>query len=399
MGEFGLLAQALPMLNANLSDIFDFGAAFGGVAERLAGYESQGVQLQDMKTVMMDVFGTTAEKVKISLEMYFLIGFWIYYILKLLIDLFYFKLLLNENESVFYYILQTIFIGFFNLLAFYFAGKKINVLFFNKVLLINFFIVNLFLVASIVNRYGFNIMEYANVRVSLVSEKTEIDYLNPITIGLNGAFLLLCLFFLKNFNWYHYFFVLIGLFNLVISASKGPLLALSIVIIITFLFRLKKLKISKLILIIVLCSFIFIYLINSEFLNSFAIYQRIIEEAGDKSESARQIAINNSFEQILDSPVFGTHYFVTKDNSSPHNIIVDVILSTGLIGFSMLIIPYIKYFKTLFQNINNSVIMGFGLITFSIAQTSGYVHGAVEFWAFTGLILAIANRKVIDIKY
>lgn len=66
MGANGVLAQALPMLNTTLSELFNFDEAFAGVQERLATYED--VQLQDLKAMLMDVFGTTADKIRLNLE-------------------------------------------------------------------------------------------------------------------------------------------------------------------------------------------------------------------------------------------------------------------------------------------------------------------------------------------
>lgn len=67
MGANGVLAQALPMLNTTLSDLFKFDEVFAGVQERLAAYDN--VQLQDLKAMLIDVFGlANGNNIHLNLE-------------------------------------------------------------------------------------------------------------------------------------------------------------------------------------------------------------------------------------------------------------------------------------------------------------------------------------------
>ncbi len=328
-------------------------------------------------------------------SMYFLLAFWFYYIFKFIIDLFILDLILDPIQNSFYYFTQGVCIGFINMVAAYLIGRKLDTSLFNKLLLILFSIINVILGITFIAEYGYDIAEYASVRVSLSSENTDINYLNPISIGVNGAYLLVSLLYLKKFKWYHFILLLFGIFNLVISASKGPLLALFSVL---FAYYILNLKLSVKMLFKLLCGIVIILLIfNSPLFETFTIFQRITG-GGEESTDERTKSIMFGFEQIARNPFFGTHYFVLENNSSPHNIFIDIVLSTGIIGLFLFCLAIFNFLIKVYKRITYMPIMAFGLFTFTMSQTSGYVFGSADFWVFLGLILAYNHKNSYNVK-
>jgi O-antigen ligase len=298
-------------------------------------------------------------------------------------------------QSAFYYFTQAVCIGFVNMLAIYYMGKKLNMVLLNKFLLILFASINIIFGLSFFLKYGFNIMEYASLRVSLLSENTGIEYLNPITIGMNGAYLFISLLYIKEIKLIHFLLFVFAIFNLVISASKGPILSLAIVL---FVYFFLKLKFEPKTLLKIVCGVtLSVMLFNSSIFESFVIFQRFTG-AEEESTAQRNVAIEYALEQISICPLFGTNYFVVKNHSSPHNIFIDIILSTGVLGLFLFLPVIVKFLMRVYNRIADVPIMAFGLLAFCLAQTSGYVFGASDFWAFLGLILAYNHQNKGNLK-
>jgi hypothetical protein len=327
-----------------------------------------------------------------------LIIFWIYYLIKLIYDLFILGLVQNPLLSPSYYLLQTIGIGFINMLSFYFIGKKIDYFLLSRFLFILLVIINVLILTSFLNSYGLDITAYASMRLGIKSEETNIEYMNPITIGSYSSFLLILIFYKKGFKLIYLFFIVIALFNLLVSASKGPLVSLIAVILLHFIAKMYRVNV-KFIVHLIVAIFVFLLIYNSGIINDFYIFERIFNIDQNASSIYRISFLKSALNQIQENVLFGTHYYVLSDNSSPHNIFIDIILSTGLFGLGLIFYPMFMFLKLIFNNILQNPIIAISFYYFCIAQFSGYVYGILDLWTLMGLFLAYKfnhNSSQID---
>lgn len=183
--------------------------------------------------------------------------------------------------------------------------------------------------------------------------------------------------YVKKFKIYHIIFILIALFNLLVSASKGPLLGLIAVIFLITVAKVRKINMRVIVVYTIILSVIWIIFIAG-ILNDFFLFQRIVNREDDTSTSDRILSINNAVLQIQENLISGSHYFVTADKSSPHNIFIDIILSTGVLGLLLFTYPLFQFLRIIFINFLRNPIIPIAFLLFCLAQTSGYVYGLLD---------------------
>ena len=316
-----------------------------------------------------------------------LIIFWIYYLIKLLYDLLILGLIQNPLLSPSYYLLQTIGIAFINMLAFYFIGKKVDYSLASRFLFVLLVIINILIITSFLNTYGLNITAFASMRLGIASEETNIEYMNPISIGVYSSFLILLILYKKRFKLIYLFFIIIASFNLLVSASQGPLISLIAVILLYFIAKKPRLNV-KFIFFLIVAFFAISLMYSSGIINDFFIFQRLSSIDQNASSNERISFLKSALNQIEENVIFGTHYYVLEDKSSPHNIFIDIILTTGLFGLGLIIYPLFIFLKVIFTNILHNPIIAISFFYFCMAQFSGYVYGLLDFWPLMGLLLA-----------
>jgi len=351
-----------------------------------------------VSTFLLSVFIILREillrkKIVFPYSMYLIILFWIFYLVHLIYDLYVLGLILDPLKTREYYLGQAVGICFINMLACYHAGRKIDFTLLAKAMFILFSIINVLLIVNFLNSYGLNFIDYAKTRYTLTSEVTDIEYLNPISIGVNSGYLLILMMYVNKIKIYHLILIPIGLFNLIISASMGPFLSLGMVVILFTFLKFRSLNIKKVLMLGIMVLTVFIvYYYYSGVMEDFLLYERLMNSDTETvtSTTMRLESINYAFDQIKSNVIFGTHYYVLADRSSPHNIFVDIILVSGLVGLFLFICPLIKFLSIIFHNYLKNPIMAIAFFTFGLAQTSGYVHGLDQFWPLMALVLAFS---------
>lgn len=332
-----------------------------------------------------------------------LIIFWCYYLIKLLIDLYIINLVPNLeifSYSKSYYILMSFGVCFLPMLASYKISGKINQESLNKYLLFTFALINILLTVSFISKYGMDVAKYATTRISIRSESGNPPLLNPITIGTYGVFLLITLMYVKLNSLIKIPLFIIAFTNLILSASLGPFFGLIIMVITYLCFKwrtINKILISAIALILAGILFVVFSGIDERFF----LFNRLMNLDSNQSTFIRIESIKLAFDQIKSNLIFGTHFFVTKNSSSPHNIFIDIFLSTGLLGIGLILFPVFHFFKHFIKDNGNTLILQIALYTFILAQTSGYVFGLSDFWptfAFSlGIISINTNNQAIRI--
>jgi hypothetical protein len=216
--------------------------------------------------------------------------------------------------------------------------------------------------------------------------KDDFEFLNPITIGSYAALLLLLIHRNAFKNLHYFLLVILCVINLLITGSKGPIVAFIIVFILTFLVNYKLYLKSTFDFFIKLSIFIFLTSTLAIFFGE-SMITRFINVSNDSSTQIRSNIYLNAYEQFSISPFFGSHFLVIKSKMYSHNILFDIFLTTGLFGFLLLLPIFIKlFFKFLRDRFFswNSLIF---LFLFVLSLFSGSIYSSTELFLCFALIM------------
>lgn len=270
---------------------------------------------------------------------------------------------------------------------------------------------NIFILVAYLNQLNWDIsISIFLFRASINANDMVLDIVNPITYGLYGG--LLFVFSLGNLvllndkltmkkNIILYFFVGLGLLNLILASSRGPLLYtfFSLLLLVYFYSVHSKKAIgfylgnlTKIIVLIFSFVLIFDYLESNEI--ELGIIGRLLDtktEIDNGVIDERQPLYNEAFSMFVEKPVFGNQINL-KSKSYPHNILLELLMSTGLIGTTLFFFGFIFVILKIqkFKN-HDSNIMLFAcmfIIFIGLSFTSGSLYQSVESWCFIALLLS-----------
>ncbi|MCT2564646.1 O-antigen ligase family protein [Chryseobacterium herbae] len=182
----------------------------------------------------------------------------------------------------------------------------------------------------------------------------------------------------------------LGLFTLLISSARSPMLAGAVLVIIMF-FYINKIKYW-----LALAAFIIVFIISIYYLRYSAfsteyivrIYDAIFEGNG----YGRSYYLSKGWDVFKNNPLFGgTTLF--EDAMYPHNIFVEVLMSMGIVGFILLGLYFkdlakfkLKYIK---ENVYYLPYFLFFVQYLVLVQTSYCIFANIEFWCFSAVIISI----------
>ena len=232
--------------------------------------------------------------------------------------------------------------------------------------------------------------------------------MNPIWIGRIAGFAIIIIALLKNLR-FKYLYILLCTIIILLSGSKGPILALLFVLFISNLIT-TKLKIFIFFFTLVLS----VYLYNTyDFVKLFFDYRLLTfnpnsEYLFERIEGDRLdiyfVSIPNFFNNFFNnfsSSIFGyglnNSVYLYKSNFLsyrwyPHNIMLEILFEYGILGFSLFVYLFVKALKII-----KSKIVFYGIIFFFIcAQFSG--DNPLNWMLFFFIIYAFYNNKIEFIK-
>ena len=330
---------------------------------------------------------------KFTIYTFYFLFFWIIYLIRYFSDIFIFQYLLIPANGQFYYFSQGFLVTFINMLAAFYAFKKVSINYFFEILYFLFILINFIITILVFSINRENLQDLFSFRFGLTSVDDERVYLNAITIGISAITLLLLILYKKGNNLFILLPSLISCFiNLLISGSLGPLLALFLTFLLFLFIRFRYFYLLFSILLIVVIIFSSNFY-NAQFSSNFILFSRVLQGSDAETVSTRSDLINHALNQFKDGIFFGTHYFTIKNYSSPHNLLIDILLSTGIFGFIFFLIPLLNILKIVIKSFLKSPIFPLFFMHLVLTQTSGYVFGATDFFIFMSIILSITSNK------
>ncbi len=197
--------------------------------------------------------------------------------------------------------------------------------------------------------------------------------------------------------------IIVALVPFLLGASRGSIFSLLFPFIFFLLFKKgKSLSRSVIIAFSFLVFSSLAFLIAQNFGSS--AFTRVFSIASDidsGSDSAARLDIwYTSILQFLNNPFFGDYVLNRKWNFYPHNLFVEVIMSTGIIGFIpfcvLIFQAFTKTIRIIKYKSEESWVTIIFLQGFIMSSFSGSVTDNIIFWAGMGLVFSvnILNFKV-----
>ncbi len=275
---------------------------------------------------------------------------------------------------------------------------------------------NLALVAQILSGESIDVLTLLAGRAAVVDESSaDLAVLSPLTYGFMGgalaAFALahLCLVKVTRpaARLALLLLVFLGLLNLMLGASRGPMAGL-VLAILALGWRLiikprdPATEPSRWLaaLSIGLPTLAFVGLAAATDLVPSFLFERLGTFAQDRSAGSRE-ARDDQFEaaamDFANSPLLGRHFVSSLDNFYPHNVPLEVLMSTGVVGgalFALALAALLVSTRGLLagQDRNATVpLAAAGICLLFSGLTSASIHSAPEFWIFAALLTCLGR--------
>lgn len=354
-------------------------------------------------------------KARLPNGIWLIIGFWIIYSARLLYDTQVVGLKFATTSFKFF----SVAFGscFFSAVAVGLTARFISLRKARNAILYTLILSNISIVAVVYSIYDtLNPIEIA-ARVKFIVELgdgTEIQILNPILISFYGELLLI-----SGLAKYLYSSgtlvkkigiastICLGLFTLIIGASKGPLLAATLLVLFQFVAYfiyarktrefLLKLAIIPLGVLLAFRSFV---LSKIEW-ERLTIVRRLIgfaenQQSGEKE--VRDFQWASAWQQFLEHPVIGDRFLDRATGYYPHNVYLESLMATGVVGsllfFSLIIYALYRVFLQVVSR-QDTVVYASLLLAILLANlTSGSLFGSIPLWIMLAAYLAMDFNRV-----
>lgn len=237
------------------------------------------------------------------------------------------------------------------------------------------------------------------------------DVLNPITISLTGQLMVVVNAYrglldkpsVKRFLWSSVGVVIGGLV-LVLGGSRGPFLgtAISLLLIVGIsVYNARKTTLNLLKIFFLIggsCAGLFYYLYSHLENSNLLVLKRLqsLNEGGGKE--VRSYQWESAIEQFTSSPILGDRYLERAFNFYPHNVYLEALMATGLVGsfwfFGMLGLLLWGFYNDVRTNSHRIL---YGIILFAILLsvfTSGSLFQSVILWGGLGLYFGLSRSRV-----
>ena len=221
-----------------------------------------------------------------------------------------------------------------------------------------------------------------------------------ISYGHLGTTLALISMYLLLFNkellpkYLVWFGLLLGLATIVIATARSPFLALMIV---SFYFVIlkKNWKLYAAYFAAIILAIIGIYVYDQSGRTYFAFINRTYNWIFEGDNSLRTPLFERSLDIFKNNPLFGGRTLY-EEGMYPHNIFLELLMATGIVGFVFYFIKFIPVFKTwrLYLSTKQNVYyLFFGALFlqyFVLVITSYNLFSVPEFLYFSSIIIGIS---------
>jgi len=330
-----------------------------------------------------------------NLNIILLILFFSFYTFRLINDIFFLGLFLGKNPL--------------EVLIFFFGVTLIPTL-----TLTNYNLKLVFIKYGKSFYYIFNILSFLMLFNNYFDESGRLSgntVLNPITVSeIASCSILLNILFFYNLkkkllitHFANIFFLIVNLLVMLLSASRGPLLGL-ITTVLFYLYYNKKIKIKTILIFLFIFIILYLFIINFSDKLGLVFLDRMVVNTGngEKPQEERVLLWLEGIELFKNSIMLGSS--TTTSLGYVHNFLIELLMSTGLIGLLIFIIPFKAALKNMFLHLKNNNIylqwIGLLFLQFFInGLFSSMIWTNNYFFYFFGLMLTKPLTTNIQIKH
>lgn len=242
-------------------------------------------------------------------------------------------------------------------------------------------------------------------RAQTIVEGENRTFINPIVVGFFGSnlslFSISSLLIQKKKSLFLIILYAVGIglgiVNLLLGASRGPFIVFVLLLLLVIYYYItheqNKLRLSMRIISVSIIGFILVSRYVIPFISKTEIFlfsrlEAFFEGRGKGRKEVRDYAFEGAWNDFLSSPIIGRQYVGTYDNFYPHNIPLEVLMATGVIGFvifSLILMIYLFSFIRLIGKEKESsifIILIVGATSFLAGLTSGSIFFTPNFWIF-----------------
>lgn len=188
--------------------------------------------------------------------------------------------------------------------------------------------------------------------------------------------------------------IILAIIPFFLGASRGSLFSLFVPFIL-YLFRKNKLNFkikSVFFLVILIVTFVYLDMyLQSGFIDRLLNTNKAIEK-GEGSAVRLQIW-ETSLKQFSNNPIFGDRLGVKGENGYPHNLFIESLQTTGILGFfpflTLNIMAWKIVIKVLKENIQNFWMVVIFIQAFIMNMFSGSIHTASWYWFSLALVFSL----------
>ncbi len=330
-----------------------------------------------------------------NLSVIFILMFWTLYIIRLIYDT-----LFNSTELVkplSEYWLFAIGLCFIPMLAF---RIQIN----NDTLVKSLY--GTFILCLLVNILGLihnanNIIEYSEERQS------GNEFLNPITYGQAGATLAIVslILFIKDRkkglrSFFFLFGVPLGIWTLILSLSRGPMIGFVILLILLVYSSLKS-TFYKILSIVIIFFLIYSIILSTSLPVIGNIVDALLSTGGkdNQSDAQRLQLLTGGWNQFLSNPFFGDLLEERTTHSYPHNLIVESLMTCGIMGGILMILIQVKSIfqsSKLLNNPNTKWVALLFIMQLVGSLFSSGIYAGYSFWYLIILVNTLYFQQQIQ---
>lgn len=240
--------------------------------------------------------------------------------------------------------------------------------------------------------------------------------INPIIVGLMGAvlvaFALGRLAVVRPIGGFlhlvHLGLILIGGFNVLIGASRGPALALILCFLILFYTMLRgsvgadRLNPRASIWVYggaVVAVLVYLVAVQGMSVFLFDRFATMFDTSAGRFVEERDFVYAIAWNDFLDSPIYGASYLVSAGNQLAHNFVLDALMSTGVLGGLFLALAMLWFVTGIVNMIHGKTgPYGYSIALASVCflvvgATSGSVGQFPELWLFLSLATVLGNHS------
>jgi O-antigen ligase len=192
--------------------------------------------------------------------------------------------------------------------------------------------------------------------------------------------------------------IIVSLIPFLLGSSRGAVFSLLFPFVFFVFFKRGKSLSRSILITFSFISFSIIAFFIAENFGSSA-FTRVFTIASDidsGSDSAARLDIwYTSILQFYDNPIFGDYVLNRKWNFYPHNLFVEILMATGILGFLpfciLIFLAFRKTIKIIKYNPEESWVTIIFLQGFVMGSFSGSVTDNIIFWAGMGLVFSVDN--------